>query len=260
VGSGPRRLRRRRCHHRHRGVWRARAASRADARRWARVVRSRPGSAHPLRQPRPRHERPVGGRRLQPAGACHRCGPRGSVGRGTRELEELLLPVADDRSGGLDPPRGSSGRSDQRVVRRSLGVQRFRPAVHQRVEGRGDLRRLSGRSRCGSPAFPSLAAPGANLPFAALGRPTAYAVGGGTSLAAGLVGGAAALILQADPELGPAEVERLLVETARPLPPPNEPDATGAGGVDLRSVPQRIGLAPGTERSSPPGERREAHP
>jgi len=117
-----------------------------------------------------------------------------------------------------------------------------------------------GPSRCGSPAFPSLAAPGANLPFAALGRPTAYAVGGGTSLAAGLVGGAAALILQADPELGPAEVERLLVETARPLPPPNEPDATGAGGVDLRSVPQRIGLAPGTERSSPPGERREAHP
>jgi len=117
-----------------------------------------------------------------------------------------------------------------------------------------------GPSRCGSPAFPSLAAPGANLPFAALGSPTAYAFGGGTSLAAGLVGGAAALILQADPELSPAEVERLLLETARPLPPPNDPDTTGAGGVDLRSLPERTGAPPATKRSSPKGQGREVRP
>ena len=117
-----------------------------------------------------------------------------------------------------------------------------------------------GPSRCGSQVFPSLAAPGANLPFAALGRPTAYAVGGGTSLAAGLVGGAAALILQADPELSPAEVERILLETARPLPPPNDPDTTGAGGVDLRSLPERTGAPPATEWSSPKEQRREVRP
>jgi hypothetical protein len=107
-----------------------------------------------------------------------------------------------------------------------------------------------GPSRCGSTAFPSVAAPGAGLPHAALGSPTAYAVGGGTSLAAGLVGGAAALILQADPELGPADVERLLIEMARPLPPPTAPEAIGAGGVDLRPLHPHIDPSSGPVPSS----------
>lgn len=90
-----------------------------------------------------------------------------------------------------------------------------------------------GPSRCGSPAFPTLAAPGADLPFAFPGSPSNYGAGHGTSLAAGLVGGAAALLLQADPELSPSELEVLLVETSRDILPPGRDDATGSGMIDL---------------------------
>jgi bacillopeptidase F len=105
-----------------------------------------------------------------------------------------------------------------------------------------------GPSRCGSPLFPSLAAPGAGLPYAALGSPTAYAVGGGTSLAAGLVGGAAALLLQADPELSPAALERLLIDGAKRLPSPA--DATGAGGIRLDGLATRLEASTASGRSS----------
>src|SRR5262249_22372146 len=57
-----------------------------------------------------------------------------------------------------------------------------------------------GPSRCGSPSFPSLSGPGGDLPMAAPGSPHGYVRADGTSLTAGLVGGAAALLLQADPE------------------------------------------------------------
>jgi bacillopeptidase F len=114
----------------------------------------------------------------------------------------------------------------------------------------GDVAETSSRgpSRCGSTTFPSVGAPGSQLPMAARGRPTAYTVGGGTSLAAGLVGGAAALILQADPELSPHEVEAVLLRTARPLPSPEGSNAIGAGGVDLRGI---VGSAPAHRETVP---------
>jgi subtilisin family serine protease len=97
-----------------------------------------------------------------------------------------------------------------------------------------------GPSHCDSPAFPSLAAPGSELPFAAADRPSTYHVGSGTSLAAGLVGGAAALLLQADPELEPEQLERILIETARDLPPAGRDDALGAGALDLPAALRRV--------------------
>ena len=97
-----------------------------------------------------------------------------------------------------------------------------------------------GPSTCGSPAFPSLSAPGSDLPFASTGSPSAYRTGSGTSQAAGLVGGAAALLLQADPELGPAELERILLETTREIPPPGRDDASGAGSVNLPVALERV--------------------
>jgi subtilisin family serine protease len=106
----------------------------------------------------------------------------------------------------------------------------------------GDADPLSSRgpSRCGSPAFPSLAAPGSDLPMAALGGPRAYVVGRGTSLSAGLIGGGAALLLQAVPEAEPEAVERALLLSAHDVAPAGRDDATGAGAVDLEEALVRL--------------------
>jgi subtilisin family serine protease len=93
-----------------------------------------------------------------------------------------------------------------------------------------------GPSRCGAPAFPTLAAPGANLPMAFPGGPRSYVRGDGTSLSAGLVGGAAALLLQAAPETDPETLERVLVKSTRKIAPDGRDDATGAGAVDLEAA------------------------
>jgi subtilisin family serine protease len=95
-----------------------------------------------------------------------------------------------------------------------------------------------GPSRCGSPQFPTLGAPGSDVPCATLGSPNAYRLGSGTSFAAGLTAGAAALLLQADPELSPHELRRILVSSARDLPPAGPDDASGAGAIDLVSALQ----------------------
>lgn len=102
----------------------------------------------------------------------------------------------------------------------------------------GQPARISSRgpSRCGSPAFPSLAAPGSDLPMAALDGPRAYARGDGTSLSAGLVGGAAALLLQAAPETDPETLQRVLLRTARDVRPDGRDDATGAGAIDVEAA------------------------
>ena len=102
----------------------------------------------------------------------------------------------------------------------------------------GDAYPLSSRgpSRCGSDAFPTLAAPGAELPMASPGSPTAYVRGEGTSLSAGLLGGAAALLLQAAPETDPETLERVLTKSTRDVAPEGRDDATGAGVVDLEAA------------------------
>jgi subtilisin family serine protease len=111
-----------------------------------------------------------------------------------------------------------------------------------------------GPSACGDQLFPSLAAPAAELPFAFPAGERAYVAGDGTSLAAAVVAGGAALLLQAIPELSPAELEDALRTTARDVPPDGPDTATGAGALDLvsalaraRSVRQRdraVGVQP----------------
>jgi type VII secretion-associated serine protease mycosin len=59
-----------------------------------------------------------------------------------------------------------------------------------------------------------------------------YYAGWGTSAAAAFVSGSAALVRAAWPELSPAQVKRLLVETARDTPEGGRNDALGAGMVD----------------------------
>jgi subtilisin family serine protease len=90
-----------------------------------------------------------------------------------------------------------------------------------------------GPSRCGSPGFPSVAGPGGDLPMAAPGSPRTYVRAEGTSLTAGVVAGCAALLLQAEPETEPEELERVLIESARDVEPAGRDDATGAGAIDL---------------------------
>ena len=93
-----------------------------------------------------------------------------------------------------------------------------------------------GPSRCGSFPFPTLAAPGTDLPMASPDGPRAYVRGEGTSLSAALVGGAAALLLQAAPETDPETLERVLVASTRDVAPDGQDDATGAGAIDLEAA------------------------
>ena len=72
--------------------------------------------------------------------------------------------------------------------------------------------------------------------MASPGSPTAYVRGEGTSLSAGLLGGAAALLLQAAPETDPETLERVLTKSTRDVAPEGRDDATGAGVVDLEAA------------------------
>ncbi len=93
-----------------------------------------------------------------------------------------------------------------------------------------------GPNSCGGQPFPTLSAPGADLPFAYPPTADHYGTGNGTSLAAGLVGGAAALLIEADPDLTPEELEEILIRTARDLPPAGRDPDTGAGILDLAAA------------------------
>ncbi len=106
--------------------------------------------------------------------------------------------------------------------------------------GRIHPRSSRGPSRCGSPEFPTLAAPGADLPYATPADPRGYAAGHGTSLAAGVVAGAAALLLQASPESGARDVERALRDSARDLPPVGHDPAAGTGAIDVPAALARL--------------------
>lgn len=108
-----------------------------------------------------------------------------------------------------------------------------------------------GPSLCGSDAFPFLSAPGADLPFAFPGGSDAYGVGDGTSLAAGVVAGAVALLLQADPERAPDDLERVLGATARDVPPTGRDDVTGAGALDLPAALRALEETPTGAEDSP---------
>jgi serine protease AprX len=92
-------------------------------------------------------------------------------------------------------------------------------------------------------AKPDVVAPGAHL--ASLRAPGslieelygdsadgAYRRGSGTSMSAGVVSGAVALLLQQRPDLSPDQVKALLRSTARPVASP-DPMAVGAGLVDV---------------------------
>jgi serine protease AprX len=86
-----------------------------------------------------------------------------------------------------------------------------------------------GPNACDGSTYPSIAAPADDLPAAFPLTPSAYVQARGTSVAAGLVAGAAALLLQRFPEATAAEVEDALKAGARDGGPPGPDNTFGSG-------------------------------
>jgi hypothetical protein len=76
----------------------------------------------------------------------------------------------------------------------------------------------------------AIAAPGVDILVANTGN--AYKMENGTSFSAAFVTGVAALIIQRDPKLTPAQVEKVLLATAHDLGPKGRDDMFGAGLMD----------------------------
>lgn len=109
--------------------------------------------------------------------------------------------------------------------------------------------------------YATVCAPGVDVVVANPDR--RYYNGWGTSAAAAFVSGAAALVRSAHPDLSPAQVKRLLEDTAQDRPDGGHSEDLGAGmvdpaaaikaGADLRPRPQRPAAAAYPERYFGPG-------
>lgn len=97
-----------------------------------------------------------------------------------------------------------------------------------------------GPSACGGSVFPLLVAPGEDLVAAFPAARSTYLRARGTSFAAGLVAGAAALLLQRHPEALVVELEDALAGGAADLGPPGPDAATGHGRLDLPEALARL--------------------
>ncbi|NJQ01431.1 type VII secretion-associated serine protease mycosin [Streptomyces zingiberis] len=100
--------------------------------------------------------------------------------------------------------------------------------------------------------YATVCAPGVDIVIADPDR--RYYEGWGTSAAAAFVSGSAALVRSAHPELSPAQVKRLLEDTARDTPPGGRSDALGAGLVDpAGAVEAGAAVSPRPQRPVPAG-------
>ncbi len=175
--------------------------------------------------------------------------PDGAVSRAVNALvaEGVTVVFAAGNSGG----DGSSVQTSPECTNPTPGVICVAAADDLGEGARdGGLASFSSRGEDGRPeTYPDLSAPGADivatcspqLPICLTGSlaspdPLFYASLSGTSMAAPHVAGIAAQVLQVDGDLGPAEVEAILVDTAedRGLPA----FADGAGLVDAVAAAQ----------------------
>ncbi|MFD9729702.1 type VII secretion-associated serine protease mycosin [Streptomyces sp. NPDC059072] len=113
------------------------------------------------------------------------------------------------------------------------------------VDRRGRKARFSTRNW-----YATVSAPGVDVVIADPDR--SYYEGWGTSAAAAFVSGAVALIRAAHPELSPAQIKRLLEETASDSPAGGRDDARGHGMVDPAAALQKAeSLRPQTPVPTP---------
>nr|WP_095757632.1 type VII secretion-associated serine protease mycosin [Streptomyces xinghaiensis] len=98
--------------------------------------------------------------------------------------------------------------------------------------------------------YATVCAPGVDVVIADPDR--RYYEGWGTSAAAAFVSGSAALVRSAHPGLSPAQVKKLLEDTARDSPPGGRDDALGRGMVDPAAAIRAGGdLTPRPQKPSP---------
>lgn len=94
-----------------------------------------------------------------------------------------------------------------------------------------------GPSGCGSTAaFPDVVAPGRDLIAPGVPLADSLTLVSGTSFAVGFVGGAAALVLQIQPDMPVDEVIRILRSTAQDLDAPGVDTISGYGLIDLQAA------------------------
>lgn len=105
-----------------------------------------------------------------------------------------------------------------------------------------------GPGACGGPVFPLLMAPAEELVTAFPLAPSTYLRARGTSFAAGLAAGAAALLIQAEPEASIAAIEEALTAGASDLGPPGPDGTFGHGRLD---IPGALGRLRGIRGSIP---------
>lgn len=91
----------------------------------------------------------------------------------------------------------------------------------------------TGPNRCGAAPFPLLAAPAEGLTVAFPLAERTYREAAGTSFGAGLAAGAAAILLQSDPQASVVEVEAALVAGAADLGAPGLDPVFGHGRLDV---------------------------
>lgn len=118
--------------------------------------------------------------------------------------------------------------------RDALSIGGFGPAGTRLAEA------SRGPGACGSPVFPALAAPAEDLVVAFPLGPAVYRRARGTSFAAGLAAGAAALLLQARPEASMEEIEDALRAGAADLGPPGVDGDFGGGRLDVPGALERL--------------------
>ncbi|MEU9733310.1 type VII secretion-associated serine protease mycosin [Streptomyces sp. NPDC048002] len=102
--------------------------------------------------------------------------------------------------------------------------------------------------------YATVSAPGVDVVIAAPDRK--YYQGWGTSAAAAFVSGAVALIKSAHPGLTPAQIKKLLQDTARNAPAGGRDDSRGYGFVDpAAAIRKAAGIEPKDLRSAAYGDR-----
>ena len=119
------------------------------------------------------------------------------------------------------------------------------------IDGSGSIFDLSSRGpTANGETKPDLVTLGVNVVSALAGSKNGQSSVSGTSMAVPQVSGASAILLEVRPDLGPADVKRILLKTADDLGPTGQDNVYGYGALNLTRALAAIDTSP--TRLSPP--------